>query len=453
MLSIQDKVRLYSEELSKNEPVAKFSFAAFVFNSFYYVYYDMMGKFFIYALAPLFVFYLLFALGSEPMLAYVLAYLAVRVVAGFRAPQDVRNYKIKYIERFKDVKDNAEFYPAGELVTISALRFFMLSLLSFGIYYIYWGYKNWKAVRYQDKVEIFPALRGCFFILFIYPLAQWVKDKSAGKVEVSNKVIPCSILFIVFYVLGSAISHDSLLAHFSEQEQLFFLLADMVVYVLAMIMLIPLQNQINRLVLGSQPLPPKKLDAGEVISVILGLAMLFGSFAQGYSEAPQKYGNSEYNQALEEKYTIAGYLSGVYYRHVYAYADYCRKQGYEMQHYPEAFKQVYSAEYAALNNFFATYGGSFDEALSLMTNDPNARQTIEQNIANELETVRRHIIFGELVKNGQQVNLDEWDAKYDNLLSIKDVCAIIDDEAFDIQQSNHSQEQADLDKLISVLQN
>lgn len=453
MLSIQDKVRLYSEELSKNEPVAKFSFTAFVFNSFYYVYYDMMGKFFIYALAPLFVFYLLFALGNEPMLAYVLASLVVRVVAGFRAPQDVRNYKIKYIERFKDIKDNTEFYPAGELVTISALRFFVLSLLSFGIYYIYWGYKNWKAVRYQDKVEIFPALRGCFFILFIYPLAKWVKDKSAGKVEVSSKVIPCSIFFIVFSCLGFTITNDSILAYFTEQEQNLFFLADMFLYVLSIILLLPLQNQINRLVLGSQPLPPKKLDAGEVISVILGLAMLFGSFAQGYSAAQQKYGNSEYNQALEEKYTVAGYLSGVYYRHVYAYADYCRKQGYKMQHYPEAFKQVYSAEYAVLNNFFATHGGSIDEAIILITNEPNARQTIEQTIANELETVRRHIILGELVKNGQQVNLDEWDAKYDNLLSIKDVCAIIDDEAFDIQQSSHSQEQADLNELMSVLQN
>ena len=76
-------------------------------------------------------------------------------------------------------------------------RFFLLSVLSFGLYDMYWLFKNWECVRDNEKIKINPLLRAIFAPIFSYSLFKRV-NLSLKEIEY-RALIPPVILFIVYF--------------------------------------------------------------------------------------------------------------------------------------------------------------------------------------------------------------------------------------------------------------
>ena len=87
----------------------------------------------------------------------------------------------------------AVYYP------VSLSKFIVLSILTLGIYELYWFYKNWRFVRDRDNSTIMPFWRAVFSPLWCAALILDLRK------NVKNKTIPIAlvlVLSIVYFVLS-----------------------------------------------------------------------------------------------------------------------------------------------------------------------------------------------------------------------------------------------------------
>src|SRR3989344_4845278 len=75
------------------------------------------------------------------------------------------NSEIKVVET-EENGDSSKITP----LTISTNKLIFLSVLSFGLYEIYWFYRQWKALKEIKDLKITAWARGLFASLFAYPL-------------------------------------------------------------------------------------------------------------------------------------------------------------------------------------------------------------------------------------------------------------------------------------------
>ena len=59
---------------------------------------------------------------------------------------------------------------APRYVATSPIKFIAMSLCTFGIYELYWSYKNWRFIKDRDGLEIMPFWRAFFYPLWHYSL-------------------------------------------------------------------------------------------------------------------------------------------------------------------------------------------------------------------------------------------------------------------------------------------
>ena len=59
---------------------------------------------------------------------------------------------------------------------ISLNRFMFLSVISMGLYAIWWIFEAWRFFMQKDKLDIMPAARAIFAIFFIYPLFNRIQN-------------------------------------------------------------------------------------------------------------------------------------------------------------------------------------------------------------------------------------------------------------------------------------
>ncbi len=69
----------------------------------------------------------------------------------------------------------------------------VMSIATFGLYEIYWAYKNWQAIKEADDSNIMPFWRAVFAIFFAYRLFQRMGAKSP------------MFLFVAYILLGFAV--------------------------------------------------------------------------------------------------------------------------------------------------------------------------------------------------------------------------------------------------------
>lgn len=67
-------------------------------------------------------------------------------------------------------KDQSQSDVVPQFLATSPVKFIAMSLCTFGIYEIYWSYRNWKVVRDRDQSEISPFWRAFFYPLWHYSL-------------------------------------------------------------------------------------------------------------------------------------------------------------------------------------------------------------------------------------------------------------------------------------------
>ena len=91
-----------------------------------------------------------------------------------------------------------------EQKTMSLKRFIFLSILSFGLYPIWWIFEAWRFFMQKDKLDIMPAMRTILAYFFIYSLFNKIQTyaERQGYSHKNSPLMMC-IGFIVSSLLSS----------------------------------------------------------------------------------------------------------------------------------------------------------------------------------------------------------------------------------------------------------
>ena len=68
-----------------------------------------------------------------------------------------------------------------EFELVSVQKFILLTVLSLGLYQIWWAYKTWKFFKDKDSLDIIPVARAIFLIIFLYSLFERIQEFSKSK--------------------------------------------------------------------------------------------------------------------------------------------------------------------------------------------------------------------------------------------------------------------------------
>lgn len=86
---------------------------------------------------------------------------------------------------------------------ISLNRFIFLSIISFGLYPIWWMFEAWRFFMQKDQLNIMPAARAIFAIFFIYLLFNHIQNyaEAQGYQKKFSSVLMC-----IGYIGGSLLA-------------------------------------------------------------------------------------------------------------------------------------------------------------------------------------------------------------------------------------------------------
>lgn len=80
------------------------------------------------------------------------------------------------------VADVGQVYPADGAKPIyfpvSQIKLLVMLFATFGLYSVYWFYKNWKLERERTQESMLPVARAIFSVFFVYSLFKRVRDYS-----------------------------------------------------------------------------------------------------------------------------------------------------------------------------------------------------------------------------------------------------------------------------------
>lgn len=270
-----ERLKSYQEILRKDEPVNTFNPWAFIFNSFYYFWKDLgLLLFAAYALATPLLFVVMVLVKIPPQAALITAVLVVRTTAGLRANTDIRNRMKNFVAKYKNFQPEKE--EPVVYFSVSRLRLFLASLLSLGIYDVYWAYKNWDAIRnYKKDTSIYPFFRSWFFgIFFIYPLFSQIKQSCASTKPVGFLFGLSSVLYTILYIVDITLTRLSDKTT-NEELNMGLFLVWMAVTVLSALFLLPIQKAINdhNHKLNSDHRPLNFFYPGELAAIIIPLVI------------------------------------------------------------------------------------------------------------------------------------------------------------------------------------
>jgi len=99
---------------------------------------------------------------------------------------DVKQRKMdqeKQLEKvLQEKSDNlGDIGEQTQYFSVPTKKIIILSILSFGIYEIYWFYQNWKAIKTQEGKKLSPSWRAIFYVFFCYSLFKRVLISASKK--------------------------------------------------------------------------------------------------------------------------------------------------------------------------------------------------------------------------------------------------------------------------------
>jgi hypothetical protein len=153
---------------------------------------------------------------------------------------------------------------------VSPLKLVVMSTVTFGIYELFWFYKNWKLVKQRTERDIMPFWRAFFGVLFCYSFFCEVQDESSSR----------GISFP---------SHPALLAACWIFLAVMWRLPDpyWLICLLSPLVLVPVQNTINRVnaVVAPNHDRNSRFSGWNIASVVIGVILFACSII--YTFLPQ----------------------------------------------------------------------------------------------------------------------------------------------------------------------
>jgi len=156
-----------------------------------------------------------------------------------------------------------------EYFAISPKRLALFLILTFGIYEIYWFYKNWQAIKEFEGQEIYPFWRAIFAVFFCYSLFKKVLE-SAKSHAYKSSYSPAwlATAYILLLVIGNGLSRV-------ESHDVGFNLIWLIIIIVAFISLLPVQKAIN---FNNKKIRKdfklrKEFSSGEVVLIVIGMIL------------------------------------------------------------------------------------------------------------------------------------------------------------------------------------
>lgn len=81
----------------------------------------------------------------------------------------------------------------------STLKLILMSISTFGIYEIYWFYKNWVIVKNRTGEKIMPFWRALFSPIWAYGFFKHINNSLVE--DNVNKALPIGFLAVLFFIL------------------------------------------------------------------------------------------------------------------------------------------------------------------------------------------------------------------------------------------------------------
>ena len=122
-------------------------------------------------------------------------------------------------ETLSDQTSSQDSKPTGNqgpaLFPVSEGKLLTLYLLSFGLYGVYWFYKNWKLQQPSMDKKIYPLLRAIFSIFFAHSLFKRINEQ-ASKLEKKHRFN--ANFMATLYVVTIVLSHLGIAAYTLERS-------------------------------------------------------------------------------------------------------------------------------------------------------------------------------------------------------------------------------------------
>jgi len=184
------------------------------------------------------------------------------------------SFKLTGQDRYSDADMDYFAVPTWRLI--------LFSILSLGLYEIYWFYKNWEVFKEKANPAISPFWRSVMPQFFCHGLFAQILYSARLRGYKTN-YYPWLLYFIYVFtiIIGRAENPD-------PSVSLIFL-------VIALLSFIPLLVVQQAIIYNNQSLgleKTKKINASEIIITLVGLALLVFSFINGLSQGMGKINNS-----------------------------------------------------------------------------------------------------------------------------------------------------------------
>lgn len=409
-MKTKDKVKFYKEELQNNKE-RRFNIWAFLFSSFYFWYKGMFFHFLVFAVLPTFLALPLNLIIEEMGYAFWAGFLISHMIAGFIADRSYTKYRQNFIKSYEDVDTQKEV----EYFAISLPRLIICTLLSGGVYAIYWGFKNWNNYQKTTHDAVNPYLRAWFF--------DWTAISLFDKINYSTKTFKfhtffgaaCLLIFLIDRILTHLLMKDAIPSEWAFASVI-TLLVLMLIYPLC---LVPAQISINK---HTTQVLNKTLDKRfypwEIVILLFGIALNFSNWFIDSSTSEDFF--------TEEQAHNLGASVGFIHRHTKGYAEVCQKEGYVLKQYPADFNNFYAQDINTLALALKEKGYTIEKVEKAMIT-PQIESEMKKSIYNELDQLRKLWIMSAIAEEKNiPIEKISWKNEYDARMSLRDACEIFD---------------------------
>lgn len=159
-----------------------------------------------------------------------------------------------------------------------AWQLMLLSILTSGIYLIYWLWRSWSDLRHETGLNISPGWRTVAMFIPILDIVLTIQlFREIGKLASSRNTDPISsptLLALSFCLLSYIATWFDILSAFPKAptEMISLIIASYAFSIPAILLLIPVQHAFNRYWAVTQPELPVRttFTAGEIVMLTVG---------------------------------------------------------------------------------------------------------------------------------------------------------------------------------------
>ena len=86
--------------------------------------------------------------------------------------------------------------------TVGAVKFSLMSLTTFGLYELYWFYRNWRIIKDRDESQISPFWRAFFAPLWTFSMGSRFRDEAKDQsISLTLPVIALGVIYLLLNAL------------------------------------------------------------------------------------------------------------------------------------------------------------------------------------------------------------------------------------------------------------